>query len=143
MNFLAWIINFNRFALNLFILQDTIGKRYNKQWCRKRELCASQLFAIGLRFRLRLSKKNYKKLCVFLSSNNVFTLTGYTSIDSSVSYAYTPVTSNSSDSRNFKPNPLLAGDDNLNTYVLARTINFGINVGFWFWCLRKFWLKLS
>ena len=51
-------------------------------------------------------------------------------IDPSVSYAYTPVTSNSSDSRNFKPNPLLAGDDNLNTYVLARTINFGINVGF-------------
>jgi len=81
-------------------------------------------------FDLGYPKKFIKKLRVFLSSNNVFTLTGYTSIDSSVSYAYTPATNDGSDSRNFKPNPLLAGDNNLNTYVLARTINFGINVGF-------------
>gem|GEM_PF-2471001 len=85
---------------------------------------------LAYEFNLNYPKKFVKKLCVFLSSNNVFTLTGYTGIDLSVCYAYTPATSNSSDSRNFKPNPLLAGDNNLNTYVLARTINFGINVGF-------------
>ncbi len=81
-------------------------------------------------FNLGYPQKFVKKLRVYLASSNVFTITGYSGIDPSVSYGYTPQSSSGSDTRNIKPNPLFSGDDNLNTYVLSRSISLGVNVGF-------------
>ncbi len=70
----------------------------------------------------------FSKVRFYLSGQNLLTITGYTGVDPEVRFVDTGSVDNGG--RSNLADPLAPGIDRRNTYFLARTITFGVNLGF-------------
>jgi len=72
--------------------------------------------------------KYFNKAHIFVTGQNLFTITGYTGVDPDVRLSDTGSVDNGG--RTGAANPLAPGVDRRNTYFTSRTLTFGVNLGF-------------
>jgi TonB-dependent starch-binding outer membrane protein SusC len=84
-------------------------------------------FTIG--YTIPTPNSAFKNVRLFLSGNNILTLTGYTGVDPEVKYADEGVADDAADLRGFS-DPLAPGIDRRTNYFSTRAFSFGINLGF-------------
>ncbi|RMD68227.1 MAG: SusC/RagA family TonB-linked outer membrane protein [Bacteroidetes bacterium] len=70
----------------------------------------------------------FSKVRLYVSGQNLLTITGYSGVDPEVRFVDTGSVDNGG--RSNQADPLAPGIDRRNTYFLARTITFGVNLGF-------------
>lgn len=75
--------------------------------------------------------KFFKKIRLYVSANNLFTITDYTGADPEVRYQDPgPISFGAFSSYGMIPNSLVNGIDRPSTYLPTRTFSFGLNLGF-------------
>ena len=103
----------------LDFIDATDGPYYSDVHVEKADFLRLDNWALGYNFNLR--ENDYVEgFRIFLSGQNLFTLTNYSGVDPEVRYV---------DTRD-NDNPLAPGIDRQNTYLMTRSFTLGVNVNF-------------
>jgi len=100
---------------------------YNNTHVEKADFLRLDNASIGYNFNTK-GNKHFNKARLFVTGQNLFTITGYTGVDPEVRLADTGSVDNGG--RTGGANPLAPGVDRRNTYYLTRTLTVGLNLGF-------------
>lgn len=101
---------------------------YNNTHVEKADFVRLDNASIGYTLNTKGSKY-FNKARLFVTGQNLFTITGYTGIDPDVRLSDTGAQDNGGRLAAVG-NPLAPGVDRRSTYYLARTLTFGVNLGF-------------
>ncbi len=101
---------------------------YNSTHVEKADFIRLDNASIGYNLNTKGSKY-FNKARLFVTGQNLFTITGYTGIDPDVRLSDTGAQDNGARLAAVG-NPLAPGVDRRSTYYLARTLTFGVNLGF-------------
>jgi iron complex outermembrane receptor protein len=101
---------------------------YNSTHVEKADFIRLDNASIGYNLNTKGSKY-FNKARLFVTGQNLFTITGYTGIDPDVRLSDTGAQDNGGRLAAVG-NPLAPGVDRRSTYYLARTLTFGVNLGF-------------
>jgi TonB-dependent starch-binding outer membrane protein SusC len=101
--------------------------QFTDRYVEKGDFIRLDNFSVG--YTIPMANSQIKSARIFLSGNNIFTITGYTGVDPEVKY----VDEGASDNANrvsSSPDPLAPGIDRRTNYFTTRAFSLGVNFGF-------------
>ena len=103
---------------------------YNSYYVEKADFLRLDNLTLGYTFKMPAGS-SISKLRLYVTGNNLLTVTNYTGVDPEVRYSDVGASANGDTApRQFNPDPLVPGVDRRTNYFSVRSFSVGLNVGF-------------